>query len=82
MTDLTNPIFTDADKARKHLESLYWPLGPVCRHCGNADPRVFRRGAENPAHDPDSIGESTGKNAASVFPPAVGARMTRFAPSR
>jgi hypothetical protein len=23
MTDLTNPIFTDADKARKHLETLY-----------------------------------------------------------
>ena len=39
MTDLTNPIFTDADKARKHLENLYWPLGPVCRHCGNADPK-------------------------------------------
>ena len=33
-----DPIFTDADKARKHLESLYWPNGPVCRHCGNADP--------------------------------------------
>ena len=39
MTDLTNPIFTDADKARKHLEKLYWPNGPVCRHCGNADPK-------------------------------------------
>jgi transposase-like protein len=39
MTDLTNPIFTDAEKARKHLETLYWPLGPVCRHCGNADPK-------------------------------------------
>ncbi len=39
MADLTNPIFTDADKARKHLESLYWPRGPVCRHCGNADPK-------------------------------------------
>jgi transposase-like protein len=38
MCDLTNPIFTDADKAREHLESLYWPNGPVCRHCGNADP--------------------------------------------
>ena len=37
MADLTNPIFTDADKARKHLESLYWPHGPICRHCGNAD---------------------------------------------
>jgi transposase-like protein len=37
MTDLTNPIFTDADKAREHLERLYWPTGPVCRHCGNTD---------------------------------------------
>ena len=37
MSDLTNPIFTDADKAREHLEKLYWPTGPVCRHCGNAD---------------------------------------------
>jgi transposase-like protein len=37
MCDLTNPIFTDADKARKHLENLYWPDGPCCRHCGNAD---------------------------------------------
>ncbi len=35
---LTDPIFTDPDKAREHLESLYWPNGPVCRHCGNADP--------------------------------------------
>ena len=37
MCDLTNPIFSDADKAREHLEKLYWPNGPVCRHCGNAD---------------------------------------------
>jgi transposase-like protein len=38
MRDLTNPIFTNADKARKHLERLYWPNGIACRHCGNADP--------------------------------------------
>src|ERR1700756_1675324 len=38
MCDLTNPIFTDAEKAREHLENLYWPDGPACRHCGNADP--------------------------------------------
>src|SRR5271157_2920628 len=36
MFDLTNPIFTDADKAREYLEKLYWPNGPVCRHCENA----------------------------------------------
>ncbi len=35
---LTDPIFTDPDKAREHLENLYWPTGPICRHCGNADP--------------------------------------------
>jgi transposase-like protein len=38
MCDLTNPIFTDSNKAREHLEKLYWPNGPFCRHCGNADP--------------------------------------------
>jgi transposase-like protein len=37
MTDLTNPMFIDANAAREHLERLYWPHGPVCRHCGNAD---------------------------------------------
>jgi len=34
MIDITNPIFADADKAREHLESLNWPEGPVCPHCG------------------------------------------------
>ncbi len=43
MCDLTNPIFTDADKAREHLESLYWPNGPACRHCGNADPARIKK---------------------------------------
>jgi len=32
--DLTNPIFSDSDKAREHLEELHWPNGPVCPHCG------------------------------------------------
>src|SRR3546814_14971862 len=36
--DLTNPIFHDDDAARDHLEGLLWPNGPVCPHCGNADP--------------------------------------------
>lgn len=38
MTNLTNPIFHDEDKAREHLEALRWPNGPYCPHCGNADP--------------------------------------------
>jgi transposase-like protein len=33
--DLTNPIYTDANEARKHLESIRWPDGPVCPHCGS-----------------------------------------------
>ena len=32
--NLTDPIFTDADKAREHLERTRWPHGPVCPHCG------------------------------------------------
>jgi transposase-like protein len=41
MFDLTNPIFFDADKAREHLESINWPNGPVCSHCGERE-RVKR----------------------------------------
>jgi hypothetical protein len=31
---LSNKIFHDADKARAWLETLLWPDGPVCGHCG------------------------------------------------
>lgn len=34
MSDLTNPIFHDDDKARAYLEAERWPDGPVCPHCG------------------------------------------------
>lgn len=34
MCDLTNPIFTDDNAAREHLEAIRWPDGPVCPHCG------------------------------------------------
>ncbi len=37
MFDLTNPIFQDADKAREHLESINWPNGPFCPHCGETE---------------------------------------------
>jgi transposase-like protein len=33
----TEPRFNDDDAAREHLESLRWPDGPVCPHCGGAD---------------------------------------------
>jgi transposase-like protein len=32
--NLSNPIYTDSNKAREHLEGLLWPNGPVCPHCG------------------------------------------------
>jgi transposase-like protein len=35
---LTDPIFSDADEARKWLEAQRWPHGVTCPHCGNADP--------------------------------------------
>jgi transposase-like protein len=34
---LTDPIYSDENKARVHLEKLQWPNGPVCPHCGNSD---------------------------------------------
>jgi transposase-like protein len=30
-------IYTDETAARKHLEALLWPDGPVCPHCGVID---------------------------------------------
>jgi transposase-like protein len=38
MIVVTDPIYSDADKAREHLERLLWPNGPLCPHCGNCDP--------------------------------------------
>jgi transposase-like protein len=34
MSALSRPEFQDAEKAREYLESLRWPNGPVCPHCG------------------------------------------------
>jgi transposase-like protein len=33
-----DPIFQDEGAAREALEAVLWPDGPICRHCGNADP--------------------------------------------
>ncbi len=35
--DLTNPVFTDEDKAREWLEAHRWPNGPFCGYCGQFD---------------------------------------------
>lgn len=38
---LTDPIFTDEDKAREYLEAIRWPDGAHCPHCGEAQ-KVYR----------------------------------------
>src|SRR5258707_11641428 len=42
--DLTAPIFTDEDAARKHFETLRWPDGPICPHCGTIDEATELKG--------------------------------------
>jgi transposase-like protein len=49
MTDLTATHFTDADKAREYLETLRWPNGPVCPHCGTVGDHYRLEGS---AHRP------------------------------
>jgi len=34
MCDLTKPQFQNKDVAREYLESIRWPKGPFCPHCG------------------------------------------------
>lgn len=34
---LSQSHFHDEDAARKHLESIRWPNGPICPHCGGVD---------------------------------------------
>ena len=40
--NITDPIFTDVNKAREHLEGILWPYGPVCPRCGVTDDRVTK----------------------------------------
>jgi transposase-like protein len=35
--NLKAKIYTDETAARKHLEKLHWPSGPICPHCGVVD---------------------------------------------
>jgi len=39
ITDILNPIFTDKEAARLHLESTRWPEGAVCPHCQSKNVR-------------------------------------------
>lgn len=44
MSDLNNPIFQDADEARKWLEARIWPEGPICPHCGTENEATLMKG--------------------------------------
>jgi transposase-like protein len=41
LADLDQPKFKDDDAARAYLESVHWPDGPICPHCGERE-RVTR----------------------------------------
>ena len=43
MTDLTSPIYSDNDAARKHLEAIRWANGVFCPHCGGTE-KVMKLG--------------------------------------
>ena len=45
----TEARFNDDDAARKHLESVYWPRGPVCPHCGGTERNTRLNGAAHRA---------------------------------
>jgi transposase-like protein len=44
MDDLFNPVYQNEKAARKHLEALRWPDGPVCPHCGTVDEATKLKG--------------------------------------
>jgi transposase-like protein len=50
-TAFTDPMFTDETAARATLESIRWPNGPVCVHCG-ATEHVVRVAGEKQSHRP------------------------------
>lgn len=48
-TQLQQPHFQNATKAREYLERVRWPRGPVCPHCGSAEDHYELKGK---AHRP------------------------------
>jgi transposase-like protein len=47
LTEMTRRFSTE-DSARDYFETLCWPNGPVCPHCGNTDPSRVYKVAPNP----------------------------------
>jgi transposase-like protein len=42
---IQNPVYFNDDAAREALETIRWPDGPYCPHCGNADQDKIAKGA-------------------------------------
>lgn len=42
--NLKAKIYTDEDAARRHLERIQWPNGPICPHCGVVDQATLLQG--------------------------------------
>lgn len=40
--EMSHPIYNDEEAARKHLEAVRWPSGPICPHCGAVLPRSLK----------------------------------------
>ena len=47
MTNLTSPIFSDENAARRHLEAIRWPDGPYCPRCGSLEGIAKKAGASS-----------------------------------
>jgi transposase-like protein len=47
--NLTDPIFSNEEAARKHFEALRWPNGRACPHCGVVDNSVELQGGSTRA---------------------------------
>lgn len=45
----TEARFHDEDAARAHLESVRWPSGPVCPHCGGTERNILLKGKSHRA---------------------------------
>ena len=41
MSVLSKPYFHDEEAAFKHLESVLWPVAPICPHCGSVNARHY-----------------------------------------
>jgi transposase-like protein len=47
-----NTIFVDEDEARKALEQVRWPSGPVCPHCGVTGNGIVKVEGKKQSHRP------------------------------